>query len=98
MLIYISHPYGNKEENKKDVERIVEELLENNPRDTYISPIHTFGYLYEKVDYNTGLEMCLDLLKLCNLMLVYGDYRKSEGCTKEIQYARSNRIPYQIMK
>ena len=77
MLIYISHPYGGKEENKTKVENIIKKLIKENPEHTYISPIHTFGHLYNDVDYEIGLQWCLDLLNACDKMYVYGDWENS---------------------
>jgi hypothetical protein len=95
-MIYISHPYSGKEENKLKIEAIVRELVAKNPGVTYISPVHAFGYLYNDVDYEAGLEMCLRLLDVCNKMLVFGDWKKSRGCTAEVLYCQQNFIPYEI--
>ena len=96
MLIYISHAYSAKEENKIEVEQIVRQLLKDHPQHTFISPIHTFGYLYKDVEYAIGLQMCLDLLVVCDYMIVYGDWENSKGCKQEIEYAEDNQIPYEI--
>lgn len=94
MNIYISHPFGNKEENKLKVEHIIENLVNEHPEHTYISPIHTFCFLYDKVNYETGINMCLELLKLCDMMYVYGDWQNSRGCKEEIKFCEENGIPY----
>ena len=52
------------------------------------------GYLYDKVDYLHGLGMCLELLKVCDKMLVYGDWEHSTGCKAEIDYCKTHGIPY----
>ena len=78
-MIYISHPYGGKEENKLKIEAIVRKLVKENPGVTYISPVHAFGYLYNDVDYETGLEYCLNLLDVSDRMLVFGDWKYSRG-------------------
>ncbi len=97
MMIYISHPYGGKEENKLKVEAIIKELAVNHPDNTYISPIHTFGFMYDSVDYETGLQMCLNLLETCDKMLVFGDWKQSRGCTAEVLYAEMHFIPFDIL-
>ena len=74
MRIYISHPYGGEPGNKAEIERIAEALAVKDKANVYISPIHCLGYLYDKVDYLHGLGMCLELLKVCDKMLVYGDW------------------------
>ena len=94
MRIYISHPYGGKPGNKAEIERIAEALAVKDKANVYISPIHCFGYLYVKVDYLHGLGMCLELLKVCDKMLVYGDWEHSTGCKAEIDYCKAHGIPY----
>lgn len=96
MKIYVSHPFGGKHENILEVENIIKELVKLNPDYTYISPIHTFGYLYDAVDYETGLQWCLELLDICDKMLVFGDWKQSRGCTAEVLYAEMHMIPYEI--
>jgi len=97
-MIYISHPYGGKEENKLKIEAIVRKLVKENPGVTYISPVHAFGYLYNDVDYETGLEYCLNLLDVSDRMLVFGDWKYSRGCTAEVLFAEMHMIPYEIVE
>ena len=96
-MIYISHPYSGKPENKQKVEEIIKNLVISHPENTYISPIHCFGFMYELVDYQTGLEMCLRLLESCDKMLVFGDWQSSRGCNAEILHAGFNFIEYEII-
>lgn len=96
MLIYVSHPYGGKEENKITVEQIIKALVKNDKQNTYVSPIHTFGYMYDEVDYKRGLEMCLELLDACDCMIVFGDYKNSIGCKEEIQHCVEGNKPHLI--
>jgi len=97
MLVYISHPSSGLKENKDKVETIVNRLLDGNSPDTYISPIHCFGYLYDDIEYSFGLDMCLELLDKCDEMLVFGDWKHSQGCQAEMRYCEDNNIPYLIM-
>jgi hypothetical protein len=96
MRIYISHPYGGKEENKTKIENIIRDLIKYNPNNTYISPVHTFSFLYNDYPYEQGLDMCLNLLGACDKMLVFGDWRNSRGCTAEVLYCEMHMIPYEI--
>lgn len=96
MLIYISHICQNKEENKLKIEEIIKKLAKEHPEHTFISPVHTFGFMYNDFDYETGLNMCLELLKVCDIMYVYGDYQSSRGCNAEIEFCKSNKISYII--
>ena len=96
MNIYISHPYGGKRENEIKVEEIIKDLVTRFPEHTYISPIHAFSFMYDFVeDYQQGLDMCIELLKLCDMMFVFGDHESSKGCTAEIQWCTDNQKPFQ---
>lgn len=96
-VIYISHPYGGKEENKKKVEEIIKQLLIDEPHNLYVSPIHAFDFLYDHVPYDDGLFMCLKLLNLCDKMYVYGeDYKQSVGVRGEIGFCDLYNKPYEI--
>ena len=100
-LVYISHPSGGKEYNTLDIQRIVEILVSNDyffENFTYVSPVHNFGFMYNTLDYEKGLNLCLDLLNKCDVMLVFGDYTTSTGCKREIEYCIEHDIPYTIVK
>ena len=96
--IYISHPYQNKRKNIEDIERIIKKFVEYDKENIYISPVHCFGYLYNTVDYETGIKYCLELLKTCDKMWVFGDYKNSKGCNIEIEYCKKHKIPYRIFE
>lgn len=96
MLIYISHPYGGREDNKKAIEKIIEELVKKNSKHVYVSPVHCFGFLYETTEYQQGIDMCLTLLGRCDYMYVFGDWKTSVGCMTEIEYAMKHRIKHMI--
>ena len=93
MSIYISHPYGGDAENKAKVEGIVKSLAKRFPLETHVSPIHAFGFMYEDVPYKQGIKMCIDLLDVCDYMIVFGNYKKSKGCRIEIRHAKKHGIP-----
>lgn len=97
-VVYISHPYGGKEENRKQVGEIIKELIQAYPNYLFLSPIHAFSYAYSEVDYNVGMSWCLWLLDKADVMWVYGDYASSEGCKREIQYCLEHNIPMRVMK
>jgi len=96
-LVYISHPFGGKEENLIEIQAIIENILLNRDDVTPISPVHSFGFLYDFLSYTKGLGLCLDLLCKCDEMWVYGDYLTSKGCRTEIAFCESCNIPYRIM-
>lgn len=99
-LIYISHPSSGLEENTLDVERIVRELYSDTDlykEYCFVSPIHCFGFMYDDFEYFKGLSFCTDLLKHCKLMLVFGDWTNSVGCTKEVDLCNEVGIPVLFM-
>lgn len=87
-LIYISHPYSGLEENSKEIEEIMfklcsnKEIIKNN---CFVSPVHNYGYMYSKLSYDDGLQLCLDLLNRCDFMILFGDWQQSKGCTAEVK-------------
>lgn len=91
MLIYCSHKFGGKLENAKAAELKIKRLQLADPSNTYISPIHAFGFMYNEVDYETGLQWCLDLLGKCDAMVVLSE--ESRGVKVEIDYCHANKIP-----
>lgn len=66
--IYISHSYSGLERNKRDIEDEVKRLAKEYPNYVFISPVHTFGYLYDSYPYDTGIDLCIELLKICDEM------------------------------
>ena len=61
MLIYCAHKYGGNEANRCRVEALIRAIQISDPNNTYISPIHAFGYMYHDVSYDRGIDICLSL-------------------------------------
>lgn len=97
-LIYVSCKFGGNQERIELCETIVRKLVKRD-RDRaiydtiYISPLHTFGYLYNDTSYEDGLNMCLELLRKCNVLYVIKDFEDSRGCNNEIGFAKALNIP-----
>lgn len=94
--IYISHPYNGKVQNRNRVEQIVKDCSKMNENAVFISPIHTFGFMYDTISYKKGIKYCLELLDCCDEMWVFGDHIHSEGCKIEIEHCKKNNIPFVI--
>ena len=90
-MIYISHKYGGDKQNKDLIEIITGELIKHYPDYCFVSPVHCFGYLYNDVDYDKGMEYCLALLGLCDEMWICSDY--SKGVLIEQEYCKCHNIP-----
>ena len=89
MLIYVAHPYGGDENNKKRVEGIVECLSKKYTEHTFVSPIHAFGFMYSTLEtYEHGMRMCLDLLDRCDCLIACLGWEFSYGATREVEHAK----------
>lgn len=91
MLIYCAHYYGGEKNAKDSATRKIRNLQYNDLQNTYVSPIHALGYLYKYVDYDTGMELCYDLLMVCDKLLVLSS--PSEGVMREIKMAEKLHMP-----
>ena len=92
-LVYVAHPYGGKESNRKKIDVIMEDLVLNDASHDYISPIHNFGYVYLTGDnYQRGLDICLSLLGQCDILVLCPECESSRGCKGEFEYAKKHSI------
>ena len=97
--IYISHSYSGLEENKRDIEEKVKKLVKEYPNYVFISPVHTFGYLYDSYPYHIGIDLCIELLKMCDEMwIVDENFVNSKGVMVEREYCLCNRIPVKLIE
>ena len=94
MLIYCSHKFGGKMENAKAVELKIKKLQLADPSNTYISPIHAFGFMYNDMEYDVGLRLCIDLLAKCDMMLILSEM--SKGVRAEAEFCIKNGIRIEV--
>jgi len=92
-MIYVGHPFGGIHDNKAKVEKKVGDWVEKYPHMTFISPVHAFGFLYNDVTYEDGMEFCLELLSQCEAVIFCQGWENSRGCTMEMMHARKHNIP-----
>lgn len=91
--VYVSHKYGGDKNNLKEVEEIIKAQQKKHPNYMFISPIHMFGFLYNDMCYEDGLELCLYQLAECDEIWVTGEkWYDSTGVIKEIEYANAHKI------
>lgn len=91
--VYIAHPLrGNVKENIKKVDDICQQL-HNQGEVIPFSPIHAFGFVDPNGDQTQVLEYCKVLLSKADELWVHGNWRNSEGCLIEIDFAKQNGIP-----
>ena len=84
-LVYISHPYGNKQENLNRILNLIKHLYDIYGTEKYcfISPVPMYYHMYESMDYNSGLKICLDIQEKCDIVLFCKDWKDSKGCNTE---------------
>lgn len=85
--IYVSHKFGGDPANMERAKKITHDLQIENPTHCFICPILAFSHLqYGEIGYDDEIELCLDLLSLCDTLIVASE--PSKGVQKEIDFAR----------
>lgn len=85
--IYVSHKFGGDPSNMERAKKITHDLQIENPTHCFVCPILAFSHLqYGEIGYDDEIELCLDLLSLCDTLIVTSDV--SKGVQKEIDFAR----------
>ena len=92
-VLYVSHPYGGKQENEAKADAIVRALQISHPDVCFVSPVHAIRAPYSRTDYVQGLEYCLALLALCNGIVMCGNWQESRGCVAEYFAAKMKYLP-----
>ena len=86
MLIYVSHAYNGDIRNFERAKKITHDLQVRDLENTYICPLLTFSHLwYGEIGYDNELEACIDLLSVCDKLIVASDL--SVGVEKEVDFA-----------
>ena len=85
--IYISHKFGGDPAKMERAKKITHDLQIENATHCFICPILALSHLkYGEIGYDDEIELCLDLLSLCDALIVASDV--SQGVQKEIDFAR----------
>jgi hypothetical protein len=86
LIIYISHIFQGNQENLERAKKITHDLQVADLENTYICPLLAFSHLqYGEIGYDAEMENCLDLLSVCDKLIVASDL--SKGVAKEIDFA-----------
>jgi len=86
--VYIAHPLrGDIEANMKKADDICKRLSGHGCIIPF-SPLHAFGFLSAQGDQSIAMKYCFALLASCNELWVHGNWRQSEGCLMEIEFAK----------
>ena len=87
MMIYISHRYKGNPANVERAKQITHDLQVADPDNCYICPLTAFSHLqYGEMGYDAEMEMCFDLLSVCDKLIVASE--PSEGVRREIEFAK----------
>ena len=85
--VYVSHKFGGDPDNMERAKKITHDLQIENPEHCFICPLLAFSHLqYGEIGHDSEIELCLDLLSLCDTLIVASDV--SDGVQKEIDFAR----------
>ena len=96
-LIYLAHPFGGKQENIEKVQEIITGLIWQMPDHTFYSPLHATGFLYDGLDYISGMDHCFEALGRCDELWICGDWRESRGCNMEYGFAKAKGVPIKFI-
>ena len=86
-LYYVAHRFGGDTANIERANKITHDLQVSDLDNCYICPPLAFSHLdYGEIGYEQEMEICLDLLSVCDVLIVASDV--SDGVQKEIDFAR----------
>ena len=86
-LYYVAHRFGGDPSNIERAKKITHDLQVADLDNCYICPLLTFSHLkYGEIGYEQEMEICLDLLSVCDVLIVASE--PSKGVQKEIDFAR----------
>lgn len=98
--IYIAHPLRGERRNTAEVERnvsrvteICRHVAEEHPDVLILSPIHAFGFVSPMGPQDWVMRQCFALLDAADELWVFGNWTTSEGCRKEIEWAKKTGKP-----
>ena len=88
MMYYVAHEYGGNPANIERAKKVTHDLQVNDPLNCYICPLFAFSHLeYNELGYDAEIDLCIDLLSVCDVLLVASDI--SKGVDAEISFANS---------
>ena len=86
-MIYVSHKFGGDPANMERAKKITHDLQVKDTENCYICPLLAFSHMeYGEIGYEYEMEICLDLLSVCDALIVASDI--SDGVRKEIDFAK----------
>lgn len=87
MVYYVSHYYQGNPDNVRQAAKITHDLQINDQNNCYVCPLLAFSHMeYGEIGYEQEMELCLDLLSVCDALIVASQV--SEGVRREIEFAK----------
>lgn len=89
-IYYVSHPFTDDEEkNRQEAREITAHLKDIFTDDIFINPLDAFQYtkIIKAWTYEDVLKQCLELLQICDGLILTGNWQVSRGCNAEKQEA-----------
>lgn len=87
MIFYVAHRYGGSKSNIERAKKLTHDLQMKDLANCYVCPLLTFSHIgYGEIGYNDEMELCLDLLSVCDKLIVVS--KVSAGVQREIDFAR----------
>jgi hypothetical protein len=86
-VYYVAHKYGGDPQNLERAKKITHELQVNDLENCYICPLIAFAHLgYNEIGFDEEMELCKDLLTLCDGLIIASDI--SKGVQMELDFAK----------
>ena len=87
MIYYVGHCLNGEKANIERARKITHDLQVKDLTNCYICPLLAFSDLeYGELGYDAEMEVCLDLLSVCDRLIVASEI--SKGVQMEIDFAK----------
>ena len=87
MIYYVGHCFNGDKANIEKARKITHDLQVKDLTNCYICPLLAFSDLeYGELGYDAEMEVCLDLLSVCDRLIVASEI--SKGVQMEIDFAK----------
>ena len=82
-MYYVSYPFtGDEKKNRKEARKFTAMLKKAYPQYIFINPLDAMRYT-TGLPYGESLKQCIELLLMCDGIIVTGNWQGSEGCARE---------------
>ncbi len=97
MKVYLSHPFGGKEENRTDAARIANGLKSvwkyDGVEAEVVNPLEVLKEHTGKLSEDRILKLAVGLMQGCDGVIFAPGWRRSRGCRYEHMAARRHGLP-----